>query len=353
MNQFTSPTLIQLKRQVLIVSVLTIFFATTTYVNDLVAQPSQPLCNAATNTLNNQFTTTNGLDKNGNLPEDSGLIVHTIHGPGTGATELNWSILDKITVDASKPCNYYLNMTPPVFLPWCGSNIDPKTHQWDDSSSWSYIRQDTLIHGANIQRPDEVVCDDSNNKKYGLIFSNAYMNDGNNLGCMYPLDGDTGNRTKMGCGISQNTSINRTDAQGVCPATEDLVQYDAEFQKLLTDSNGQYASYAGSLVCSLSKPQFDIWVGARKNIDLSKTAWPVDEFVLFNWDTYSTDALAKNKYLVGIYYLTGCYKASDGNRADAQKIADFYKKWSGVEVPVVNLSNSAMRAKSNAPFSCL
>jgi hypothetical protein len=331
-------------KQVLLVC-LAMLFATNVCVRDLVAQQPK-LCQAAVGAWNKQFTTTNGLDKSGNLPLDSGLIVHTIHG----AAELNMKQLNALPVEATKTCGTFMNAKIPVFLPWCGSNQDPVTHKWDDSSSWTYIRQDTLIHGAN-QRPDEVVCDDSNNKKYGLIFSNAYMNARDNLGCMYPLDGDTGNRTKMGCGISQNPIINKTDAQGACPTTETLVQYDADFQNLL--SNPQQASYAGSLICSLSKPQFDLWVGARKSIDLSYTAWPVDEFVLFNWDTYSTSSLASNKYLVGIYYLTGCIKATDGNRKDAQAIADLYKKWSGVDVPVVNLSNSAMRAKSSTPFSCL
>lgn len=250
------------------------------------------LCQASIATLNKQFNTTNGLDKNGNLPLDSGLIVHTIHGPGTGAAELNLKKLNALAVDTTKTCGAFMNLKPPVYLPWCGSNQNPVTHQWDDSTSWTYIRSDTLINGRNSQRPDEVVCDDTDNKKYGLIFSNAYMNDGTNLGCMYPLDGDTGNRTKMGCGISQNQSIITKDAQGACPSTETLAQYSADFKNLLTTSGGQYASYAGSLICSLSKPQFDLWVGARKTVDLSFTAWPVNEFVLFNWDTYSTSALA-------------------------------------------------------------
>jgi len=170
---------------------------------------------------------------------------------------------------------------------------------------------------------------------------------------MYPLDGDTGNRSKMGCGISQNPSIDKTDAQGACPATETIALYSSDFQNLLTANNGQYASYAGSLICSLSKPQFDLWVSARKTIDLSKTTWPVNEFVLFNWETYSTSALASKRYLTAVYYLTGCASASDGNRKDAQAIADLYKKWSGVDVPVVNLSNDAMRTNSGPPFSCL
>lgn len=319
---------------------------------DLLAQTN--LCSASIGALNTQFKTINGLDKNGNLPVDSGLIVHTIHGPGTGAAELNMAQLNALTVDANKTCSTYMNAKPPVFLPWCGSNKNSQTNAWDDSTSWTYIRTDTLIHGKKIQRPDEVVCADTDNKKYGLIFNNAYMNEGTNLGCMYPLDGDTGNRSKMGCGISQNKIIDRTNAQGACPATETLAQYRADFQNLLTTNGGQNASFAGSLICSLSKPQFDLWVGARKSIDLSFTAWPVNEFVLFNWETYSTNTLASNKYLVGMYYLTGCATTtSDGNRQDAQAIADLYKKWSGVDLPVVNLSNAAMRAqKGSAPFSC-
>lgn len=327
-----------------------ICFASSATGRDLAASVS--LCQTSIPAFNKQFNSTNGLDKNGNLPLDSGLIVHTIHGPGTGAAELNLKKLNALAVDASKTCGAFMNMNPPVYLPWCGSNQDPVTHQWDDSTSWTYIRSDTLIDGRNSQRPDEVVCADSDNKKYGLIFSNAYMNAGSNLGCMYPLDGDTGNRTKMGCGISQNTNINRQDAQGACPSTETLALYGADFKNLLTTNGGQFASYAGSLICSLSKPQFDIWVGARKSIDLSFTAWPVNEFVFFNWDTYSTSALASNKYLVGFYFLTGCSNASDGVRAQAQAIADLYKKWSGIDLPVVNLSNQAMRTKSSTPFSC-
>ncbi|MEJ2309358.1 MAG: hypothetical protein P8Z31_05470 [Gammaproteobacteria bacterium] len=310
------------------------------------------LCTTTVAGLNQRFITTKGLDSNGNIPGDSGLIVHTIHGPGTGAAELNMKQLNALPVDASKTCGAFMNMSPPVYLPWCGSNRNPLTHQWDDSSSWTYIRHDTLLHGAALQRPDEVVCDDTNNKKYGLIFSNAFMNEGNNLGCMYPLDGDTGKRVKMGCGISQNDDIDRSDAQGRCASTETLSEYLADFQNLLTDDGGRFASYAGSLICSLSKPQFDLWVDARKRIDLSKTAWPVNEFVLFDWDTYSTSELASKQFLTGIYYLSGCSEATDGKRQDAQAIADLYRKWSGVEVPVVNLSNSAMRAKSTTPFSC-
>ena len=163
---------------------------------NLLAQVS--LCQSTIGGMNKQFSTTNGLDKSGNLPLDSGLIVHTIHGPGTGAAELNLKKLNALTVDSSKTCGAFMNLKPPVYLPWCGSNLNPVTHLWDDSTSWTYIRNDTLINGRNKQRPDEVVCDDVDNKKYGLIFSNAYMNDATNLGCMYPLDGDTGNRTKIG-----------------------------------------------------------------------------------------------------------------------------------------------------------
>lgn len=314
--------------------------------------PSLSLCQNAVAAFNQQFNTTNGLDKNGDLPLDSGLIVHTIHGPDKTALDA----LNALPVDADKTCGAYLNMTPPVFLPWCGSNKDPRTQQWDDSSSWTYIRSDTLIDDRNLLRPDEVVCSDTGNKNYGLIFSNAYMNVSTNtlpnLGCMYPLDGDTGNRTQMGCGISQNPNIDRTYAQGACPSSETLKRYGADFSQLLNVDNGQEASYAGSLICSLSKPQFDLWIGARQTIDLSFTTWPVNEFVLFNWETYSTNDLANNKYLVGMYYLSGCSKASGGTRADAQAIADLYAKWSGVDLPVVNLSNQDMRVGGNAPFSC-
>ena len=336
------------KRTMVVCSTMCV--AATLWAPNLLAQVS--LCQSTIGGLNKQFGTTNGLDKSGNLPLDSGLIVHTIHGPGTGAAELNLKKLNALTVDSSKTCGAFMNLKPPVYLPWCGSNENSVSHLWDDSTSWTYIRSDTLINGRNKQRPDEVVCDDTDNKKYGLIFSNAYMNDATNLGCMYPLDGDTGNRTKMGCGISQNPNIIITDAQGACPSTETLKQYSTDFQNLLTANSGLYASYAGSLICSLSKPQFDLWVGARKTIDLRFTAWPVNEFVLFNWETFSTSALASNKYLIAIYYLTGCADATDGNRKDAQAIADLYKKWSGVDLPVVNLSNQAMRTKGSVPFSC-
>jgi hypothetical protein len=310
-----------------------------------------PLCKQTVAQLNQQFNTQHGLDTNGDFPDDAGVLVHTIHGPGTGSAELNLKALNALPVDASKTCGAYMNLSPPVFLPWCGSNTDPVTQQWDDASSWTYLRSDTLIGKRNQQRPDEVVCDNTNNKKYGLIFANAYLNASDNLGCMYPLDGDTGQRAKMGCGLSQNPNIDRTEAQGRCPVGDTLPRYQTDFQGLLTDANGQYASYAGSLICSLSKPQFDLWVGARQSIDLSHTTWPINEFVLFNWDEYATQDLAKQQLLVGIYYLTGCARATDGDAQDAQAIADLYQKWSGVEVPVVNLSNAAMR-KGAAPFSC-
>ncbi|MCC7250120.1 MAG: hypothetical protein IT473_15975, partial [Lysobacter sp.] len=83
--------------------------------------PSLGLCQNAVATFNQQFDTTNGLDKNGDLPLDSGLIVHTIHGPDK-ATLI---ALNALPVDADKTCGAYLNMKPPVFLPWCGSNKDP------------------------------------------------------------------------------------------------------------------------------------------------------------------------------------------------------------------------------------
>jgi hypothetical protein len=335
----------------LLVACFTLFLTSVVYAADVNAQ--QPnLCSQSIGAMNSNFVTVRGLDSNGNFPLDSGLIVHTIHGPGTGATELDMPALNALPVDASKTCGAFMNASPPIYLPWCGSNKSPINQQWDDSSSWTYLRLDTLINGRNIKHTDEVVCTNKDNKKYGLIFNNSYMNGAGNMGCMYPLDGDTGNRVKQGCGLTQNPNIVRKDAQGVCSVSEDITQYTADFKNLLTDDNGQYATYAGSLICSLSKSQFDTWVSARKSIDLSYTAWPVNEFVLLNWDTYSTNALAKNNILIGIYYLTGCDATSDGNRNDAQAIADLYKKWSGVELPVVNLSNSDMQASSRTPFSC-
>ena len=114
------------------------------------------------------------------------------------------------------------------------------------------------------------------------------------------------------------------------------------------------ASYAGSLVCSLAGSQFDTYVEVRKDIPLQYTDWPVSEFVLWNWDQYSANDL--RDILVGIYYTTGCQgpggPISDGSREDAQDIADLFADWTGVNVPVVNLSNAAMRQGSKTPFSC-
>lgn len=314
------------------------------------------ICSKAVIDLNTRFSTVKGLN-NGDLPLDSGVIVHTLHGPGTSSQEMNIAALNKVPVDTSKSCGDYLTASPPVYLPWCGSNTTPSGSSLADASSWTFIRQDTLINGRNAKRPDEVVCDTNNNKRYGLIFSNAFMNTADNLGCMYPLDGDTGFRLDRGCGLTTpHNNVNPTDGFPQCPLTDKASDYLDEFKTLTTEDGGAFASFAGSLVCSLGKSQFDIWVDARKNIDLQFTDWPVTEFVLWNWDEYTTADLAKQGILEGVYYLTGCTTDTgpipDGTQAEAQEIADLYKKWTGIELPVVNLSNAAMRQNGNAPFSC-
>ena len=86
----------------LILVCLIFLFADTACASDLSASVSN--CNAAVGTLNKQFTMINGLDKKGNIPVDSGVIVHTIHGPGTGAAELHLKTLDSLTVDATMTC---------------------------------------------------------------------------------------------------------------------------------------------------------------------------------------------------------------------------------------------------------
>ena len=316
------------------------------------------LCTAKLGEFNQRFTTVKGLDGNGNIADDSGLIVHTIHGPGPGPTELDLAALGKLPVNATKTCGAYMSdQQNPVFLPWCGSNHAPKTGALSDASSWTFIRHDTLLHGPVIQRPDEVVCAAANNKRYGLIFANTYMNENDNLGCMYPLDGDTGNRTGRGCGITANPAFSQkiiqTEAQGKCPLGDTASAYLKDFNALLNHDNHAIASIAGSLICSLPKQKFDLWVAVRQQVNLRYTSWPVNEFVLWNWDGYSTQDLAGKGYLIGIYYLTGCAETPiDGTRAEAQAIADLYEKWSGVALPVVNLSNAEMRKKGTKPFSC-
>lgn len=323
------------------------------------------LCPQSVEAMNRSFVTVKGLDGSYFFPLDSGLIVHTIDWPEA----LDMEALEALRVDASKTCGEFMSMSPPIHLPWCGSNKG-SVQKLDDSSSWTYLRSDTLINvnGRNDKHPNEVFCSEKNDRMYGLIFSNAYMNASKNhgvsenFGCMYPLDGDTAKRQKKGCGKSENPGIVTTDAQGECRFGEGIDQYMADFNKLLTDQDGEYAPYAGSLVCSLSRmEQFDLWVSARKRIDLSRTEWPVNEFVLLNWNTYSTSALAENKFLIGFYYQTGCQGPSkdghvidlpDGSRARAERFAKLYKTWSGVDLPVVNLSNAAMRENSGTPFSC-
>lgn len=308
------------------------------------------LCSASAATLNKQFRTVKRLETNGDLPEGSGVIVHTIHGPGARPDELDFNKLNVIAVDADKTCGTLMDEN--IYLPWCGANRMNAQHQWEDFSSWSYLRRDTLRQGSSIQHPDEVYCSDTDNKKYGLIFDNSFMNQNDNLGCMYPIDGGTDTRAQKGCGKSFNPKIVTVNAQAMCPIDMTAHSYEKDWDHLLTGAGDAYASYAGDLICSLQKPQFDLWVDLRKTLDLSKSGSSVNEFVLFNWNTYSTINLASGGYLTGIYYLTGCSQATDGNQQDAAAIADLYKKWSGVDVPVINLSNAAMRQKGSTPFSC-
>ncbi len=318
------------------------------------------LCSLSVETLNKNFVTVKGMRENYTFPPDSGVLVHTIDWP----EELNMDALEALQPDASKTCGEFMNMSPPIHLPWCGSNKGA-VQKSDDSSSWTYLRNDTLINRANSKNPNEVFCSDKNDRMYGLIFSNDYLNANRNhsasqnFGCMYPLDGDTAKRQENGCGISENPHIDRTDAKGKCPLGIDMAQYMADFEKLLTVQRG---SYAGSLVCSLADiDQFDFWASVRKSIDLTYTDWPVNEFVLLNWNKYSTRDLASEYFLIGFYYQTGCKASSkdghvidlpDGSRARAERFASLYKTWSGVDLPVVNLSNAAMRKNGSPPFSC-
>ncbi len=344
-------------------------------------QSNNASCHAAITDLNARFSTVRSKNL-GKFREDSGLLVHTTHGPktpdSTGGGFLDFTALENVLKfeagagisHADKTCGSYISQKPNgIYLPWCGSNrnpskANPQTKKTDDSSSWSFLRLDTLINDRPVKVYDEVACSAESNKRYGLIFSTDYLNHNDNLGCMYPLDGDTGGRVARGCGKSVNSAINTAKAQGACKTVvmpqkiKTDINYRTAFQTLLTENNSGFQSYAGSLVCSLESDQFDIWSVARRHIDLSKTDWPINEFVLFNWETYSTKALTDNRFLLGVYYLTGCDRTStDGDAAVAQKIADLYKAWSGgVEIPVVNLSNATLRHADKrlreAPFSC-
>lgn len=341
-------------------AIIPFFFGLTSaaFASDLDA--SKALCDATVSTFNTQFTTLKPLDAMDNIPVDSGLIVHTIHGPGDGTTELNMDALNLLTPDLSKTCGDFMmgKGTPDdkeIFLPWCGSNRNALTKALSDASSWTYLRSDALNNPSANQPVNNVVCEANDNKRYGLIFNNAYMNKSDNLGCMYPLDGDTGNRTERGCGVTQNPDVPISEGQGTCPTSEDPSAYIQEFDRLLAlrDSRGSLASYAGSLTCALPRSKFDVWVDVRKQINLSKTTWPVNEFVLWNWDTYSTADLVRENVIIGVYYLSDCARVEfDGSRQEAQAIADLYKDWTTVKLPVVNLSNAALNAKSATPFSC-
>lgn len=337
------------------------------------AESIAPSCSAAADMLNKRFITVKALQPGGRLPEDSGILVHTIHGPGAnpGAPGyLDFGALDSLTAKMqtactnpqSQNCRAYLDKTcgsylsEGTFLPWCGSNHVPGQNTLSDASSWTFVRADTVIQGAQKGVNDEVVCTAENDadKRYGLIFSNSYMNqtvNGKaNLGCMYPMDGDTGFRKDQGCGISVRGFANQGQAEAQCPLTETSSEYEAYFEKLVE----QRTSVAGSLTCSLARSQFNTWVDVRKRVDLSKTIWPVNEFVLWNWDTYTAADIARNGFLIGIYYVAGCERAPNapGNPVVAQRIAGLYKDWTGVDLPVVKLDNAAIRNRTDRPFAC-
>ena len=337
------------------------------------AESIAPSCTVAAETLNKRFITVKALQSNGDLPEDSGILAHTIHGPGAnpGATGyLDFGALDALTAKMqtactnpqSQACRAYLDKTcgaylsEGTFLPWCGSNHVPGQNTLSDASSWTYVRADTVIQGAQLGVDDEVVCtkETDYDKRYGLIFSNGYMNQTvngkDNLGCMYPMDGDTGFRKDQGCGISVRGFANQGQAEAQCPLTETSEDYESYFETLI-ETRG---SVAGSLTCSLAKSQFNTWVDVRKRVDLSKTIWPVNEFVLWNWDTYTAEDIARSGFLIGIYYVSGCERSPNapGDPKVAQRIAGFYKDWTGVDLPVVKLDNAAIRKRTDRPFAC-
>ncbi|MDA7428121.1 hypothetical protein PGB28_06605 [Primorskyibacter aestuariivivens] len=337
------------------------------------AESIAPSCSAAADMLNTRFITVKALQSNDNIPEDSGILVHTIHGPGANpgaAGYLDFGALDALTAKMqtactnpqSQSCRSYLDKTcgaylsEGTFLPWCGSNHVPNKQTLSDASSWTFVRADTVIQGAQPGVDDEVVCakESDYDKRYGLIFSNGYMNQTvngiENLGCMYPMDGDTGFRKDQGCGISVRGFANQGQAEAQCPLSETSEDYESYFETLI-ETRG---SVAGSLTCSLAKSQFNTWVDVRKRVDLSKTIWPVNEFVLWNWDSYTADDIAQNGFLIGIYYLSGCERAPNapGDPQVAQRIAGLYKDWTGVDLPVVKLDNAAIRNRTDTPFAC-
>lgn len=330
-------------------------------------------CSEAAEMFNERFIMVKSLQSNGDLPMDSGILVHTIHGPGippgasgyldfVGLRQLTQEMKTACTNPQSADCLSYRTETcgeylvSKKFLPWCGSNHVPHSgNTLSDSSSWTFVRADTVIQGAKPGKEDEVVCDAGNyDKRYGLIFSNGYMNETangkDNFGCMYPLDGDTGFREAQGCGISVRPFANKGQAWAQCPLSETSEAYGNYFKTLIKDRK----SLAGSLTCSLEKSQFNTWVDVRKRVDLSETEWPVNEFVLWNWNSYTTDDIAQNGYLIGIYYLAGCARSpgDDGKASVARQIASLYKDWTGVTLPVVQLSNAAIRNRTDKPFSC-
>lgn len=97
---------------------------------DVDTKPAMPVkgavCSSAATAFNTAFTTVKPMMA-GNVPDGSGLLVHTIHGPGAGPTELHLDALQPpaMTPDADKTCGDYLNKG--IYLPWCGSNQDPLT----------------------------------------------------------------------------------------------------------------------------------------------------------------------------------------------------------------------------------
>lgn len=306
-------------------------------------------CEFIAKSLNNNYLTVKAYDETNQLiPDDSGIIVHTIHGPTTDKVRSDTDIdkLNALEVDENKTCLELIKAGH--YLPWCGSNRDPKSGDFSDTSSWSYLRKDTLV---NVKGRDEVMCSMGNNRRYGVIFSNHYMNKADNLGCLYPVDADTVNREKKACGV--DTKANEKDRKGFCAPDITKDKYLSSYNNFVS----KYGADARKYTCSLSKDQFDVWVDVRKDLTLTSSPAPVDEFVLYNWGQQSTKQLADNGYIVGIYYLTGCVGTPpdpsilDANKEDAQKIANLYEKWSGSEIPVLELSNKNMRDGAT-PFSC-
>lgn len=327
--------------------------------------PSEQLCQSTAQVLNTQFMTKSPLNADGTMPEDAGVIVHTIHGPKPNPSAkgvfLDLKFLNTLDPVPDATCGDLMTGKvkkfggTEIYLPWCGSNRKPgEPLSLSDASSWTYLRTDTLLN-STATNTDEVVCRAGDNKHYGLIFSNTYMNISNNLGCMFPLDGDTGSRPEQGCGASLNPVVAGLSHFGPCTFDQGATT-DEKSTAYLNDFGNLIQvrpDLAGSRVCSLSKADFDTWVNVRQKVKLNFTGWPENEFVLRNWDKYSSQDLAINGFLIGIYYLTGCADGTFGNAEDAQKIADLYSSWTGgATVPVFEISNQAIASGSKTPFQC-